>query len=274
MQQIVNFFIRNKATLLFLLLFGLSLIFTIQTHSFQKSRFIHSANFLSGGVYNTTNNISKYFDLKEENTKLQEENARLRAVVFNSDVETVDPIYIDSTSYNKQYLITPAIVINNSYTKGNNTLLINRGLNDSIEADLGVISSKGIVGVTRNLNSKYATVLSILNNNISFSAKLKQSNHSGSIKWNTKDPRFIQLTEMPKVAPIKKGDTIVTSGRSSIFPKNIPIGTIANFKLDIAENFYIIDVLLFNDMTSLDHVYVIKNTDKKLINNLIQQENE
>ena len=202
MQQIVNFFLRNKATLLFLLLFGLSLIFTIQSHSFQRSQFIYSANFLSGGVYNTTNNISKYFDLIEENNKLQEENSSLRALVFNSTTEA-DSVYIDSTSYNKNYRVTPAILINNSYTKANNTLLINKGLQDSLGSDLAVISSKGIVGITRSLNSKYATVISILNTTISISAKLKQTDHYGSINWDTKNPNYVQLTQMPKVAPLK-----------------------------------------------------------------------
>jgi rod shape-determining protein MreC len=273
MQQILNFFLRNKATLLFLLLFGLSLTFTIQSHSFHKSQFIHSANFLSGGVYNTTNNISKYFDLIEENNKLQEENSNLRALVFNSSTLT-NKSYIDSTSLNNKYRVTPAVLINNSYTKANNILLINKGTKDSLESDLGVISSKGIVGITRNLNSKFTTVISILNTTISISAKLKQSNHYGSIKWDTKNPRFVQLTEMPKNAQLKKGDTILTSGNSSIFPKNIPVGTISGFKLDAAENFYIINVELFNDMTSLDHVYVIKNQDKKLINQLINLKDE
>lgn len=273
MQQIVNFLLKNKATLLFLLLFGLSLVFTIQTHSFQKSRFIHSANFLSGSVYKTTTNISNYFDLKEENIKLQEENAKLRSLVFN-DSNSNQNIVIDSTSYTNKYTITPAIIINNSFEKSNNILLIDKGKQDYLKPDLGVISSKGIVGVTRNLNSKYATVISILNTTISISAKLKKTNHFGSISWNTKNPKYVQLTQMPKIAPIKIGDTILTSGRSSIFPKNIPVGKIASFKLDTAENFYIINVELFNDMSSLDHVYVIKNLDKKLITDLTNHINE
>ncbi|MGB1308811.1 MAG: rod shape-determining protein MreC, partial [Oceanihabitans sp.] len=51
MQQIVNFIIRNKSFLLFLFLFSVSLAFTIQSNSYRKSKFIHSANFLSGGIY-------------------------------------------------------------------------------------------------------------------------------------------------------------------------------------------------------------------------------
>ena len=57
MQQIINFIIRNKTFLLFLLLFSVSIVFTIQSHSYHKSKFINSANFLTGGIYNSINNL-------------------------------------------------------------------------------------------------------------------------------------------------------------------------------------------------------------------------
>jgi rod shape-determining protein MreC len=103
---------------------------------------------------------------------------------------------------------------------------------------------------------------------------LKHSNHFGSLVWNTKSPEFIQLTEIPKIAPISKGDTIVTSGRSTIFPKNIPIGIIDSYQLDAVENYYIIQVKLFNDMTSIEHVYAIENKDAEELNTLINNTNE
>ena len=72
MQQIINFVIRNKTSLLFLLLFGVSLALTIQSHSYHKSKFINSANFLTGGIYESASGISNYFDLKEQNDILSE----------------------------------------------------------------------------------------------------------------------------------------------------------------------------------------------------------
>ena len=76
MQQIINFVLRNKTFLLFLLLFGVSLFFTIQSHSYHKSKFINSANYVTGGIYKKTNGIKQYFNLKEENTKRTEETKR------------------------------------------------------------------------------------------------------------------------------------------------------------------------------------------------------
>ena len=49
---------------------------------------------------------------------------------------------------------------------------------------------------------------------------------------------------------------------SSIFPENIPIGTIKKFDLNVQKSFYSIDVALFNDMTGIKNIYVINNLER------------
>lgn len=273
MQQIVNFILRNKTFLLFLLLFSIALTFTIQSHSYHKSKFINSANFLSGNLYNSSNKITDYFNLKDQNILLQEENNRLKSLLYNRGL-TQDSTYIDSLTYERKYKFTPAQIIKNSYTLANNVLTINKGKRDSIKQDFGVITSLGVLGIIEKTSHKYATVLSLLNTTNKISAQLKKTNHFGTISWNTDSPKFIQLTEIPEIAPVAKGDTIITSGRSQIFPKGIPIGTVESFKLDDAENYYEIDVLLFNDMTNLEHVYIIENRDAAEIQDLLKAKND
>ena len=93
MQQIINFVIRNKSFLLFLLLFGLAVSLTIQSHSYHRSKFITSANWFSGGLYNGYSSITSYFKLRGENNRLVEENQQLRHQLFNqysSDSAGVD----------------------------------------------------------------------------------------------------------------------------------------------------------------------------------------
>jgi rod shape-determining protein MreC len=273
MQQIINFIIRNKNFLLFLLLFGISILFTIQSHSYHKSKFISSANFLTGGVYNSINNVSGYFNLKSQNQLLVEENKRLRSLLRNSLIKT-DSTYVDSLSFGKFYRFYNANIIKNSYSLTDNFLTINRGKNDSVEQDFGVISSKGIIGIIDRTSANYATVLSILNTTSKISARLKNTNHFGTLRWDGKSPEFAQLVDIAKIAPVAVGDTIVTSGRSSIFPKGVPVGTIESFQLDDAENYYKLNVKLFNDMTNLEHVYIIENIDAPEINKLINGVNE
>jgi len=268
MQQIINFIIRNKNFLLFLLLFITSIIFTIQSHSYHKSKFINSANFVTGGIYNSANNVSEYFNLKSQNQILAEENKQLKSFLYNYQ-NSKDSTYIDSLSFNKKYKFTVSKIIKNSYSASDNILLINKGINDSIKEDYGVITSKGILGIIGKTSNNYATVISILNTINQISAQLKKTNHYGSLTWDTKSPNIIQLVDVEKIAPVNVGDTIITSGKSSIFPKGIPIGTVKNYKLDNAENYYEINVNLFNDMTNIEHAYIIENTDNKEITNLL-----
>jgi len=267
MQQIVNFFIRNKTFLLFLLLFCVSLFFTIQSHSYHKSKFINSANFLTGGIYESINSIGQYFNLKEENEKLLEENNRLKSILYNKDNELKDTFALDSTLAN-QYKLIAAQVYKNSYSATNNYLTINKGKRDSIKEDYGVITSKGIVGIIDNTSNKYARVMSLLNTNSRVNAQLKKTAHFGTLRWNGDSPETVQLVDIPKQAPVQVGDSIITGGLSTIFPKGIPIGRVTSFKLDATENYYIVDVFLFNDMTNIGHVYVIKNSDANEISTL------
>jgi len=263
MQQIINFFIRNKNFLLFLLLFIISLFLTIQSHSYHKSKFINSANFLTGGVYESVNNIGQYFGLKEENQKLLEENNRLKSALFNSEgQEKID------TSLSRNYKFIAAQVYKNSYSATNNYLTINKGKRDSVQEDFGVITSKGIVGIIDNTSRRYARVMSILNTNSRVNAQLKKTDHFGTLTWNTNSPQIVQLIDIPKQAPITIGDTIITGGRSTIFPKNIPIGVVLAFALDETENYYTIDVKLFNDMTNIGHVHIINNQHAEEIKTL------
>lgn len=267
MQQIINFVIRNKTFLLFLLLFILSLVLTIQSHSYHKSKFISSTNFLTGGIYDKVNNIKTYFNLKKENEILVEENNQLKSILYNYKILDENLTLIDS-SFNENFEFKTATVIKNSYSYTKNYLTINKGSNEGIKQDLGVITSKGIVGIIDNSTKNYSRVISILNTKSRINAQLKNSNHIGSLIWNTKSPEYVQLIDISKFAPIKVGDTIITGGQSSIFPKGIPIGTIDAFSIDINGDMYTVNVKLFNDMTNIGHVFIITNTDFEEIKSL------
>jgi len=154
-----------------------------------------------------------------------------------------------------------AKVINNSYSKSKNILTINKGSQKDIAIDMGVISSNGLVGIIKNTSNNYATVQSILNTNSQINAKLIKSNHFGTLVWNTNNPNIVQLIDIPRLAPIAIGDTIITGGKSTIFPEGILVGSINDFLLNKDDNSYTLNVKLFNDMTSLKNVYIIKNID-------------
>ncbi|MBA4133459.1 MAG: rod shape-determining protein MreC [Flavobacterium sp.] len=270
MQQIVNFILKNSNRLLFLLLLVLSLSLTIQSHSYHKSKIISSANFFTGGIYERVNNINEYFNLKSQNEELALENARLKSLLFNQKDTTKLP-EIDSIKGVKKTDIIVSKVIRNSYSVFENYLTINNGSSSGIKRNMGVINSAGIVGIVDNTSPNYATIISILNVKSQINAKIKKSNHFGSLVWNGKSTGFVQLIDVPRLAGVRKGDTIVTGGQSIIFPENIGIGTIDKVYIDDVTNYYTLDIKLFNDMTNLGHVYIIKNKDAEEITKLENQ---
>lgn len=258
MQQIINFILRYKITLLYLLLLTISLAFTAQSHSYHRSRFFNSANWISGTIYNSTNRVSTYFGLGAENERLIEENRQLRYLLYNrADTASIE---IDTTRLS--YTIVSAQVIKNSYSNQDNYITLNKGKNDGIAQDMGVITAQGILGIVEKTSNNYSAVQSILNTKSNINAKIKNTDNFGSLKWNTNRYDEVQLEDIPRLVKLYVGDTIVTGARSSIFPENIPIGTIKKFDLNASQSSYSIDIALFNDMTNIKNVYIIDNPNR------------
>lgn len=264
MQQIINFVLRNKTTLFFVFLLTVSLWLSIQSHSYHRSRFFNSSNWIVGNVYNTQSNVSSYFKLKKVNENLLQENTRLRTLLFNNSEPDTNTI-INATV---QYQVIPGQVIKNSYANRNNYITINKGEANGIKQDMGVITSKGVLGIVEHTTNKFASIQSILNTKSNINAKIKNTNNFGSLKWDADRYDVVQLEDIPRMVPLLIGDTIVTGAMSSIFPENIPIGTIKKFNLNASESFYSIDVGLFNDMTNLNKIYIINNTSSNEIQEL------
>ena len=271
MQQIFNFIFKNSYRLLFLLLLIISLSLTIQAHSFHKSKVISSANFLSGGVYSQLNAVDEYFNLRPRNEELASENARLKMILFNR-TDSLDIDKVDTIPGLKRINVIVSKVIHNSYNSHENYLTLSSGARDGVQTDMGVINDLGIVGIVEKTSQRFSTVLSVLNTKSRINAKFKKSNHFGSLIWNGKNTGFVQLIDVPRLAStVRKGDTIVTGAESRIFPENVNIGTVYKIYIDDKTNYYTIDVKLFNDMTNLGHVYIIKNNERE---ELLQLEKE
>lgn len=272
MQQLIYFFQKYKYFLFFLLLQTIALFLTINNNSFHKSKFVSSANNVTGGLYQRYSNLTDYFNLKSQNEILISENENLKNLLekyTSTKDSTNNQFVIDSINYNQNYTYSKAKIIRNDFHKPNNYLLIDKGNLQGVQKEMAVINSKGIIGITEKSSSSYSRVQSILNSNSKINARLNNSSHFGTLFWNGKDYNTVQLEDIPRQAIIKVGDTIITGGKSTIFPEGILIGTIKNI-----DNRNAIDIQLFNDMSNLGYVYVVTHLDKKEINSLNSTTNE
>ncbi|MBA6155934.1 rod shape-determining protein MreC [Tenacibaculum sp. S7007] len=275
MQQLFYFFQKNKYFLFFLFLEIIAVALIINNHSFHKSKFISSTNYITGGLYEKSSELTEYLNLKERNKNLSEENTSLKNKLDQLYL-MIDSISItkisDSLNHNQQYKYINGKVINNIYHKSDNFITINRGAKNGVSTEMAVINNKGVIGITDNVGPKFSRVQSILNSNSKINASFKNSNYFGTLIWNGKDYNITQLTDIPRQANFKIGDTIITGGRSTIFPKGIPIGTVADIpeKLSATNT---INIKLFNDMANLGHIYIITNLNKKEIKT-VENKNE
>jgi rod shape-determining protein MreC len=260
MRNLIRFLSRFSFFFLFLLFELVCFYLLFQNNHFQQAAYLHSANSFTAGVYKRYSNFTDYLDLKEVNRELAAENQRLRERQLLSYQKVFGPNFlIRDTLYQKKYLYTKGKVVNNSINKQNNFLTLNIGERNGIERGMGVLGPQGVVGIVTQSSEHYSTVLSLLHRRSRVGSKLKDSEYFGSLQWDGIDYRQGVLKDIPNHVVIGIGDTIVTSGYSSIFPAEIPVATIAEFEEVPGENFYDIKVDFTTNFKNLSYVYVVKN---------------
>jgi rod shape-determining protein MreC len=269
MQYYIQLIIKNSYLLLFLLLLIIGVYLTINSHSYHKSKIVSSANSITGNIHQTTYNIESYFNLKTENESLLNENKRLKNLLFNKKDSLTNAKYFVKNSKSIYDVLTAKVILN-KYNSYNNFITINAGSKVGIKKEMGVINGKGIIGFVEKTSTNYATVMSVLNVKSKINAKIKNTNSFGELNWNGKSTGFIQLIDLPRLASIKIGDTIVT-GNTIYFPDDINVGVVHKIYTNEETNYFTLDIKLFNDMTSLGSVFILKNKHKNEIENLINQ---
>jgi rod shape-determining protein MreC len=259
MKELLRILIKFHRIFIFILLEIICLSFIVSNDHFHKSVYLSSANTISGSIYEATNSISSFFNLKDINENLLLENSELRNKIQHND-SSKDSVFLYS---NKKYLYRYAKVINKSVNKLDNSITLNKGLKDGVKKEMAVISYQGVVGIVSNVSEHYSTVLPIINQSLSLSAKIKRNNFFGSLTWDNKSYKKAILKDIPFHANVMKGDTIITSGYSAIFPEGILIALIDSHKHENGNNFLSINVNLSVDFKTLENVYIIENLYKE-----------
>tara|TARA_R110002111_G_scaffold53050_1_gene92266 strand:+ start:30 stop:815 length:786 start_codon:yes stop_codon:yes gene_type:complete len=239
---------------------ALAFYLILKNNHFQGSSFLNSTNNVAGGIYTRYSNLAEYLNLKEFNDALSDENRLLRENQLGSFERVFgENIIVNDTIYKRKYLYTKAKVINNSTHRQNNYLTLSIGFNNGVENGMGVIGPSGVVGVVKNVSANYSSVVSVLHRESMISVKLKKSDYFGSMQWDGEDYQIIGLKDIPNHVLLNEGDTVVTSGYSSIFPEGLATAVIKTFEVPEGENFYNIQMQLLNDFRQLTYVYVVKN---------------
>lgn len=260
MKNLIRFLTKNSFVFLFVFLLFVSFVLLVQNNNYQNSRVFNSSNFLIGNLYSTINNVNDYFNLKEVNADLAEQNARLQSTQIGtfSKVSGI-VVEINDTIYAQKYVYTSAKAVNSTTNNRENYITIDKGSLNGIEPGMGVVSPKGVIGTVKNVSENFCSVMSVLHEKNAVSTKIKKSGYIGSLVWELGDYRIAQLKDIPNHVKLNVGDEIITTGYSMVYPEGVSVGKIVHFELPEGNNFYNIDVELSVDYRSLSHVFVVKS---------------
>ena len=265
MNNLLQFIIKHIHWFVFLIYMVVSCILLFRSNPYQQSVYLSSANSVASTVFEGYSAVTSYFGLKSANEEMQQQNtalllevAQLKKQLRNYQLQIPDTTGILAKS-EQEYSFVVANVISNSVSQPANFITIDRGSLDGIMPEMGVVGHDGVVGIVNVVGPHSARVISLLNPQFRLSCKVKGSDFFGSLVWDGKDAYHAVLEEMPKHVKFAKGDTIVTSGYSSVFPEGLIVGTIVEQIKDKNDNFFSLRIALSTDFTQLSTVRTIKN---------------
>lgn len=270
MHNLIEFFIRYKYWFVFLLLEACSLIMLFRSNSYQGSVYFTTANTVAGTYYSVISDLTSFFGLKEVNEGLSSDNTRLLLQIqeLKDEISKLKTDTVETQYYGLGHKLIDAKVVNATLHRNNNLITINKGSADGVHPEMGVICSRGVVGIVSMTSEHYSIVMPLVNTTSSISCRLSKSLYFGTMKWQRGAINISYVTDVPRHAKIKPGETVETNGYSDIFPAGLPIGQVLNFENSADGMAYHLRVKLFTDFSTLRDVSVIAdyvNQERKLL---------
>lgn len=254
-----------KKVYILILFIGLEIIafsYYYKSSIYTNAKIVVALNSVTGGLQGYVYDIKSFFNLKQENERLNRELNEFKNKIALMGVDTLstwNEVY-DSTRLIYSYM--PANVVNNSYIKQNNYITLNKGYADGVEKDMSILMGDNIVGYVLDCSENYSVGISVLNTKFKTSGRDAGGSYTGAIGWNGVDVKMVNMSEIPKYADIDVGDTILTTSFSSKFPDGAKIGVVKNIEL-VNATYHNAGVELFADFTTLSNVSIVKFKDYK-----------
>lgn len=259
MKEILRLIAKYNYTIIFILVEILCFYLIVKYNNYQRVIFSQQVHSFFGYISSMTADTRNYFRLKKLNESLMEENTCLKNEIArleqSEDTLLLGTFGCDSSS---RFNYLHARIVNASFNRMKNYLTLDKGANDGILQDMAVHSPMGIVGLIQDMSEHYSIVLPLINVSSRVSAKIKKNNYYGSLQWDGNNYLYTYLKDIPYHVDVAPGDTIVTSGYSSIFPEGLLIGYVESVDKETA-NFLNIKVRIAVDFKCIDQVYVIQN---------------
>ena len=197
---------------------------------------------------------------------LEKENAELKERSVDYDeILAENKRYrelLDFKAAHRQFNVRAGSVISRDYGTWSNTMVIDIGSEDGIEENMAVVTPAGVVGFISDVypHSSRVQLLTDPRTSIGAIVQRPESRVSSVVRGNGNVPTEPQFVNIAKDADILEGDTLVTSGFGSIYPKGLYIGTIVSIHQD--DNDFVKYAVIRSgvDFSKLEEVFVITHS--------------
>jgi rod shape-determining protein MreC len=218
---------------------------------------------LQSGVGNLWHGYVYLRGVRQENRdlKAQIEKLRLEQVRLNQDAEQGRRLQA-LLGFKEQFIsrTLAAQVIGSSGSEQSRSVYIDKGSHDGIDKDMAVITADGVVGKVLRVFSSTAQVLLINDQSSGVGAILEKSRLQGVLRGTPVGE--VVLEKVMADEQVQSGDKVLTSGGDQIFPKGLPVGTVAKVTKG-NELFLNIRIRPFTNLSRLEEVLVITQKAEK-----------
>lgn len=192
--------------------------------------------------------------LRKENFYLHLTNQRLREVVLeNSRLKRLLRLKEE-----KSFQFLAARVVGSTTDKDFGTLILDVGDEDSIDVNMAVVNADGLIGKIIEVTPRQSLVQILMDHDSWVSARLENSRETASVNWSGQP--WLNLNYIPKNIPVEKGELVVTSGLSQIYPEGLKIGIVANIAERENDWFKTISIKPAVNFQALEEVVIIRKT--------------
>jgi rod shape-determining protein MreC len=257
MNNLLHFLVGIRVLLLFIILETIALTLFTTNSYYQQSVVVNKLHAVRGAMHEQVSKLTQYLNLQETNITLATENTALHNELVRYRLErNATPGTVTSPEGAPLFNYIPAAITDNSVNKQHNYIMLNVGATDHVAPDMGVVTEYGVIGIVMAVTEHYAIVKSLLHTDWRCNVRLVHAGDFGPLQWDGISYNEAVLHDIPQHSNVQVGDTVVTSGYSSIFPPNIPVGVVKSFEIKRG-NFYEIRIRLFADFKKIRHVNVV-----------------
>lgn len=221
-------------------------------------------NFCADGIQGFSDYFTEFDRISKENEQLRQENDELRGLKGEIEVLKEENAwlrdFLEIKNFNTTFEFADATVIGKGSGAANSTLTINKGSLHGIEVGMCVINGQGLVGRVMEIGLTSSEVMCITDVAASVGALIERSALAGILEgYSNGKCRFLYTTGLSNFEDVAVGDSLISSGKGSIYPYGLKIGTIVDLKIDDASRSVIATVETAVNFNDIDRVMIIKS---------------